>query len=103
MTSNLIERLQNDPDFHVLSRERHKSRVFMAGAMILVLAFYLICWAYFPALINARIPAQSSVSLGVWFTVAVVLISIGLSGYYTLVVGRRHDQLNQKLLGEERP
>ncbi|NIB40673.1 DUF485 domain-containing protein [Pseudomaricurvus alkylphenolicus] len=100
MPSSFIEQMRNSPGFVALSRKRRESRIAMVGLMMLVFLTYLTCWAFIPGVINARVPEDSPVSIGIWFTVAVVVLSIILSGYYTLVIGKKMDRLNQQLLKE---
>tara|TARA_B100000446_G_scaffold74809_2_gene70653 strand:+ start:49461 stop:49697 length:237 start_codon:yes stop_codon:yes gene_type:complete len=71
--------------------------------VILMMGVFLptqIIWAFFPEVIGIRFPAGGAVSLGVWFTVLVVVTAIILSGYYSLVMGKRLDALNEKLMRE---
>tara|TARA_R110000851_G_scaffold333529_1_gene514799 strand:- start:8595 stop:8918 length:324 start_codon:yes stop_codon:yes gene_type:complete len=86
------------PAFKELVRQRQKLRFTMIGLMMLVFISYLILWAYFPALANVRIPADSPVTLNIWFTALVVVVAIGLSAYYSMVGSKKLDEYNKKLI-----
>jgi uncharacterized membrane protein (DUF485 family) len=92
--------ISKHPAFIELVRKRFKLRVTMIGLMMLVFITYLISWAYFPQLVNLRLPADSSISIGIWFTVVVVIVAIVLSAYYSIFAGKELDELNKKLLKE---
>ena len=98
MTPELVEKYLNNPNFKALAYKRHRLRVQMISAMMLVFGSYLVAWGFFPELVNYRIPVNGPVSLGVWFCIFVVLFAILLSGYYTMFAGKKLDALNEKLL-----
>lgn len=98
MQAELIRDIGRDPLFLELSRKRRKAKIIMVSIMMLVFLTTQIIWAFFPAFVSMRIPSGSSVSLAVWFTVIVVLTAIILSGYYSLVMGKQLDKLNEDLL-----
>ncbi|MBR9911966.1 MAG: DUF485 domain-containing protein [Gammaproteobacteria bacterium] len=100
MQAELIKQLMQSSTFIELYQKRRRARTLMVVLMMLVFLTTQLIWAFFPDIIGVRIPADSSVSLGVWFTVLVVLTAIGLSGYYSLVMGREQDKLNEKLMRE---
>jgi len=74
----------------------------MISMMMLVFLGYLISWAFFPQFVNLRLPADSSVTVGIWFTVVVVLVAIILSAYYSMIAGKQLDILNEKLIKDIR-
>lgn len=90
--------VRKHPAFVELVKKRHKLRVRMIGVMLLVFMSYMVSWAYIPQFINTRLPANSSVTVGIWFTVLVVLVAIILSAYYAMVAGKSLDKLNAQLL-----
>ncbi len=69
----------------------------MIGLMMLVISAYTMCWAYFPSFVNLRLPADSSVTVGIWFTVLVVIVAITLSAYYAVFAAKQLDELNDQL------
>ncbi|MFT6951479.1 MAG: uncharacterized membrane protein (DUF485 family) [Paraglaciecola sp.] len=93
-----LSEIRKHPAFIELLKKRHKLRVNMIGVMLLVFMNYMVSWAFFPQFINARFPDNSSVTVGIWFTVVVVLVAIILSAYYAMVAGKPLDKLNAQLL-----
>lgn len=92
--------IRKHPAFIQLVEKRYKLRFAMIGLMMLVFLTYLITWAYFPQIANMRLPADSSISVGIWFTVLVVAVAIALSAYYSIIAGKQLDELNEQLLKE---
>jgi len=92
--------VKQHPAFIELVRKRRRLRLVITGLMLLVFLGYLISWAYFPQLVNLRYPTGSAVSLGIWFTVIVVLAAIILSAYYSIIAGRKFDELNDQLISD---
>lgn len=90
--------LVNDSLFKDLVRKRRATRIFMVSLMATVFLGTQVIWAFFPDLVNTRFPAGGPVSLAVWFTVAVVVFGIALSGIYAMVLGKRLDKLCQSVL-----
>ena len=72
----------------------------MTCLTMLMFLFTHICWAFFPDFVSWRMPDDSNISLGVWFTVATVLTAILLSACYSLVLGKHLDAENQQLIEE---
>ncbi len=72
----------------------------MVALMLLVFVSTQLIWALFPEVIGLRLPANSPVSLGVWFTVLTVLCAIALSGVYSLILTKPLDALNEQLIRE---
>lgn len=100
MESEQLKELGSNPLFLELSSKRRKARIAMVIALMLVFLTTQLIWAFFPEIVGMRVPGTSSVSLGIWFTVLVVLSAICLSGYYSLVLGKQFDELNEKLMRE---
>ena len=72
----------------------------MIGLMLFVFFSYLLSWAFIPQFVNLRLPENGSVTIGIWFTVLVVLVAISLSAYYAIFAGKQLDELNEQLLKE---
>lgn len=102
MSPEKLEEISQLPAFIELVKKRQKLRFMMIGLMMLVFLSYLIAWAYFPEFVNLRLPSDSHVTVGIWFTVLVVVSAIGLSAYYSSVGGKSLDELNEKLLQDIR-
>ena len=100
MQTEQLKELGSNSLFLELSSKRRKARIAMVAIIMLVFMTTQVIWAFFPEIVGMRVPGTSSVSLGIWFTVFVVLSAIGLSGYYSLVLGKQLDELNEKLMRE---
>ncbi len=96
MHSDLID-ISKQPEFQRLAHKRRQLRVIMTGLMLFVFGAYTICWAYFPSVLNLQVPTNSAVTVGIWFTVVVVVLAILLSAYYALIAGNQLDELNNQL------
>ncbi|QHJ11567.1 Inner membrane protein YjcH [Paraglaciecola mesophila] len=92
--------ISKHPRFIELVKKRQQLRVTMIGLMLTVFMSYLVAWAYFPEWVNTRLPSDSSVTIGIWFSVFVVLVAIFLSAYYAVVAGKTLDGLNAQLIKE---
>ncbi|AEE24412.1 MAG: DUF485 domain-containing protein [Alteromonadaceae bacterium] len=100
MSQMSLADISKHPRFIELVKKRHQLRVTMIGLMLTVFMSYLVAWAYFPGLVNTRLPSDSSVTIGIWFSVFVVLVAIFLSAYYAVVAGKSLDALNAQLIKE---
>ncbi len=100
MQTDQIARINNNRSFLLLTRKRKQTKIVMVSLTMLVFLLIHIGWAFFPALINLRVPENSAISLGVWLAVVMILTAIVLSGYYSLVSGSKLDALNRQLIDE---
>lgn len=100
MQADQITQITNNQLFLLLARKRKQAKIIMVALTMLIFLSIHICWAFIPAFVNLRVPEGSAVSLGVWFTVAMILTAIVLSGYYSLVSGKKLDALNRQLIKE---
>jgi uncharacterized membrane protein (DUF485 family) len=98
MSALSLSEIRKRPAFIELVQKRHRLRITMVSTMMFVFLAYLISWAFFPEFVNLRVPSDSSVTVGIWFTVIVVLVAILLSAYYSMIAGKQLDALNEKLL-----
>ncbi len=96
MNTRLLLELGRSAQFIKLLKLRRRAKIMMLSLMMVVFVTSQILWAFFPEIVNQRIPEGSNVSLAVWLTVLVVLSAIGLSGYYSLVTGKQLDKLNDE-------
>ncbi|SEK88882.1 Uncharacterized membrane protein, DUF485 family [Colwellia chukchiensis] len=98
MSALSLSEIRERPAFKELVQKRRKMRVTMISMMMLVFIGYLFAWAFLPEFVNLRLPADSSVTIGIWITVVVVLVAILLSAYYAMIAGKQLDLLNEKLI-----
>lgn len=102
LEESIISRLVDHPGLLELAYIRRRYRIKMAGTVLAAFLVYLISWAFMPDIINTRFPERGSVSLGIWLTLAVIILGISLSGYYAMVIGEKLDRISKKLLDEVR-
>jgi uncharacterized membrane protein (DUF485 family) len=93
-----VERFLNNPSFVLLTKTRKKIKMAMVILTMLVFLTIQILWAFYPEIVNVRVPTNGATSLAIWLTVLMVVAAIFLSGYYALVAGKKLDALNKQLL-----
>lgn len=98
MTTDEINKIIINPHFVLLTKKRFKIKVIMVTLTMLVFLIIQSLWAFYPEIVNLRVPDNSSISLAIWLTVVMIFTAISLAAYYTLVSGKQLDELSEKLI-----
>lgn len=99
-TDNLIAKLQNSPEFKQLIRKRLRVCVILSVIMIAFFSCYFLCMAYLPEFMGRSLFDSSVISIGVYFSIALMLLGVLLSGFYSWWSSNKIDPMKDKLIKE---
>lgn len=97
---DLVSIIDQDPRFHALQRARSR---LAWGLTALVVCYYyglILTIAFRPHVLAHRLHADTVVTVGIFCGVAIILLSILLTGLYVWRANREFDRLNQDILDE---
>ena len=95
-----IEAIRQHPDFQRLVKQRRHQRIGLLSVVLSAVFFTYGAWAFAPGLISAPLFANGTVSVGIWLTLLIAVLSITLCGYYALIGADKLDRINQKILDD---
>ncbi len=95
-----IRILSDSARYHSLVRRRRRVTWLLTAIGILQFGVYFGAIAWLPELSGMAWPEGSAVSIIIWLTVLVILLSIIVSGFYTWWTGRYFDPERDRLLQE---
>ena len=82
-TENLVRKLRQSPEFNALIHKRLRVCSVLSVIMVAYYCCFYLGMAYFPEFMSRRLSAASVISIGVYFGITSMLLSVILSGYYT--------------------
>jgi uncharacterized membrane protein (DUF485 family) len=91
-----IARIQRDPNYIELVSERKSFGWTLAIIMLVIYYGYIALVAFFPSFI--AIKATSSITVGLYLGVAIILSAIVLTGIYVMRANSRYDDLTAAII-----
>ena len=95
-----IQKLAHSAALQKLIRLRVGMTIILSAVMSLVYALFFIAIAYFPEWMGSTLHQQSTISIGIWFSVFCVLFSVLISAFYIWWANNFYDAAIQKLMLE---
>jgi uncharacterized membrane protein (DUF485 family) len=95
-----IQKLAHSPALQKLIRKRVVMISILSTIMMLISAVYFIAIAYLPEWMGSTLYQQSTVSIGIWFSIFCVVFSVVISGFYIWWANNYYDTEMQKLIQE---
>lgn len=96
-----IRKLSGSARYRALALRRRRVACLFAGISVFQYALYFIVIAWAAELGGTLWPAGSAVSVIIWLTVLVHLLSVAISAGYVWWTGRYHDPEREALLREQ--
>ncbi len=96
----LHARILGNPAFHALQSRRSRLAWTLCAGVLTAYYGFILMIAYAPDTFRKPLHADTSVTLGVVWGAAVVLVSVGLTGMYVWRANREFDRLNARILEE---
>lgn len=95
-----VRKLSGSTEYQALVRRRRRVTCLLTAIGILQFGVYFGAIAWLPGLSGMRWPEGGAVSIIVWLTVLVILVSIVISAVYVWWTGRFFDPERDRILKE---
>ncbi len=92
-----LEQILAHPDYQALQRLRRRMSFWLTFINVAVYSLYVLAIAYGHDLM-VKTWGDSAINLGLWFTGAVILFSVALSGFYIWWMNKKYDPLHDSFL-----
>jgi uncharacterized membrane protein (DUF485 family) len=96
MDDNMLARIEGDPNYQALVKERSSFGWTLAIITLVVYYGYIAIVAFAPALIATKV--SGAVTVGIILGAALILLSIVLTGLYVLRANSRYDDLTRAIV-----
>jgi uncharacterized membrane protein (DUF485 family) len=97
MDDGTLKRIEGDPNYVKLVAERKSFGWTLAIITLIIYYGYIAIVAFFPSVIAT--PLFGTVTIGIVLGVAIILVSILLTGIYVLRANSQYDDLNNAIIG----
>lgn len=94
------ERLSASKKFRSHANRHRRVIYLLTGIAVFQYGLYFLAIAWAKELVGAIWPEGSAVSVVIWLTVLVILLSIIISGWYIWWAGRYHDPEREAIMRE---
>ncbi|MGI9285057.1 MAG: DUF485 domain-containing protein [Pseudomonadales bacterium] len=91
------EQILAHPEYQALQRLRRRMSYLLTFANVAVYSLYVLAIAYGHDLM-VKTWASSVINLGLWLTVAVIVFSFAISGFYLWWTNNKYDPLHDRFL-----
>ena len=95
---HLYQRIDRDPRFHALARQRGRLGWTLAGLVLVAYYGFILCIAWRPALLATTLTDETAFTWGLAWGLGVMFLAIGLTGVYIHRANRVFDKLNAEIL-----
>ncbi len=89
-----------NPKFLELVRKRERLAWLLSLLMFGLYVLFILMIAFKPAILGARIFADSTITWGIPFGIGLILAAFVLTGIYVWKANGEYDRLNQEILNE---
>jgi uncharacterized membrane protein (DUF485 family) len=96
MDDRMLARIQGDPNYQSLVKERSSFGWTLTIVMLVVYYGYIAIVAFDPSLIAAKV--SGSITVGILMGLGLILLSIILTGIYVLRANSRYDDLTRAIV-----
>jgi len=100
METEKINKLMGSEKLRSLLKKRMRVIYLLTGAAVVQYCSYFLAIAYAPTFMGTTWPQGSSISIVIWLTVVIVLMSILLSGVYIWWANKYYDPEKEALIKE---
>lgn len=97
---HLYERIDRDPRFHALARRRSLLGWGLSAAVLVAYYAFVLAIAFAPELLAAPLGPDTVLTVGIIAGLAVIVMSVGLTGIYVWRANRTFDGLNAEIVGD---
>ncbi|MSR15776.1 MAG: DUF485 domain-containing protein [Gammaproteobacteria bacterium] len=98
----LYRLIDEDPRFHALQRSRSRFAWSLVALVLTGYYSFVSVIAFAPALFARALYEGTTISIGLLAALAVLLLSIGLTGLYIVRANRVFDRLNRTIVDDAR-
>lgn len=95
---HLYQRIDEDPRFHALARERGRLGWTLAALVLVAYYGFILCIAWQPSLLAATLGDGTTITVGLAWGLGVMFLAIGLTGVYVYRANSVFDGLNADIL-----
>lgn len=100
-TAEQLRKLRHLPEFTQLIHQRLRVCLGLSAIMIAYYSAFYLCMAFLPEFMARRLSSTGVMTIGVYFGISSMLLSVILAGYYTWWADR-HDARKDKLIRSQR-
>jgi len=97
---HLYERIDRDPRFHALARRRSLLGWGLSAAVLIAYYAFVLAIAFVPGLLATPLGPDTVLTVGIIAGLAVIVLSVGLTGIYVWRANRTFDGLNAAIVGD---
>ena len=98
--ANDVSHISRHPKFIEMVGKRRRITYLLSSIVVLIYGLWLMSMIFFPGFITRPLFTESSVTIGLYLSFALVVIHVMLSGFYTWWANKHFDQLKNELLKE---
>jgi uncharacterized membrane protein (DUF485 family) len=99
MTSQQLERVQGDPRYQALIRQKTRLNWSLSAAMLVIYYGFVLLVAFAPGVLGQSLSGGAT-SVGMLAGVGVILLSLALTGIYVYRSNKHLDPLNEQVKQE---
>lgn len=96
----IYERIDRDPRFHALARQRSLLGWGLSAVVLVAYYAFVLVMAFAPGLLARPLGDDTVVTVGIAAGLAVIGLSVALTGVYVWHANRSFDVLNSAIVGD---
>lgn len=96
----IYERIDRDPRFHALARQRRMLGWSLSGAVLVAYYSFVLVIAFAPELLARPLGPDTVLTIGIAAGLGVIGLSVALTGVYVWHANRSFDVLNSAIVGD---
>jgi len=100
MNKSSIKRVLAHPEFKKMEQEKKRISWFFSFLTFVVYVAYILYIGMNPAFFGRPLFAGSTITIGIYAGVFIILFSVALTGIYVRKVNRKFDEVTRKVIHE---
>ncbi|MDD2837832.1 DUF485 domain-containing protein [Sulfuricurvum sp.] len=97
MKQEMVDRIKNDPDFILLTRERSKFAWTLTIIMLAIYFGFVLTIAFDPSILGTPLSSGSVTTIGIPIGIAVIISTFILTGIYVRRANGEFDELSARI------
>ncbi|WP_298693784.1 DUF485 domain-containing protein [uncultured Sulfuricurvum sp.] len=97
MKQEMVDRIKNDPDFILLTRERSKFAWTLTIIMLAIYFGFVLTIAFDPLILGTPLSSGSVTTIGIPIGIAVIISAFILTGIYVRRANGEFDELSARI------
>ncbi|MDD4883006.1 MAG: DUF485 domain-containing protein [Sulfuricurvum sp.] len=97
MKQEMVDRIKNDPDFILLTRERSKFAWTLTIIMLAIYFGFVLTIAFDPSILGTPLSSGSVTTIGIPIGIAVIISAFILTGIYVRRANGEFDELSARI------